>query len=280
MAHQKLVEEILGQLAQNNLADQTGDQSRGPLKYVLQERLYPKEGLIVELGTGSGQKTRFIAGQVNGRTVHTFDWFHGCPSDWRPGFLRAYDDFKGRSPTGLPANVTVHNGRFEDKLGPFVERELRTAKENKKVARIALLYVDVDIYESTIIGLSALAPLITRGTVIVFDELVNYQGFEQHELKAFAEFLLKFKKQYRTIGMLGPIDFYKQPGSPRDFPRYQKAAFTIYEAKDKAAPQPVVQRVVPIDDPFPPPDNPPSPPPAVGCSTISTGTQSGGSQPG
>jgi hypothetical protein len=51
------------------------------------------------------------------------------------------------------------------------------------------LHIDCDIYASTKEIFDNLVDNIVPGTVIVFDELYNYPGAEEHEFKAFQEFL-------------------------------------------------------------------------------------------
>lgn len=45
---------------------------------------------------------------------------------------------------------------------------------------------------------------LVPGSVIVFDELFNYPGYEQHEIKAFYEFISQNKIEW--IGIQGPIE--------------------------------------------------------------------------
>ena len=45
--------------------------------------------------------------------------------------------------------------------------------------------------------------LITADTIIVFDELVNYPTFENHEMLALYETLIKYDKTYKIIATSG-----------------------------------------------------------------------------
>ncbi len=197
----------------------------GPLVHVLNNKLYT-DGLIVELGTGEGKTAELISSKLSaGRKLDTFDWFYGRPEHWRVGYGQGEGNRGGKPPL-LPHNVIIHTGKFSATLSRFV-------KKNKK-KKIALLYVDCDLYSSTITGLTTLAPLIRSGTVIVFDEFINYPSYENHEFKAFLEFLKKKQKEYEVIGMKGHPDVYNGENW-----RIQKAAFRIYnkgEKRDKAKP--------------------------------------------
>ena len=64
---------------------------------------------------------------------------------------------------------------------------------------IAFLHIDCDIYSSTKEVFEILGDRIVSGTIIVFDEFYNYPGSENHEFKAFHEFLQKSGKKARYI---------------------------------------------------------------------------------
>ena len=67
---------------------------------------------------------------------------------------------------------------FHDTLPQFKEQVLKSNP-------IAFLHIDCDIYASA----KEIFDHIVPGTVIVFDEFYNYPGAEEHEFKAFQEFL-------------------------------------------------------------------------------------------
>ena len=54
-------------------------------------------------------------------------------------------------------------------------------------------------------GVNVLKEYIDKDSIIVFDELVNYTGFDgdNGELKAFYEFIIENKVDYEWIGMNG-----------------------------------------------------------------------------
>jgi hypothetical protein len=69
--------------------------------------------------------------------------------------------------------------------------------------------MDADLYSSTKYVLNILKDYIDEDCVVVFDELVNYHGFdgETGELKAFYEFINENEVDYEWIGMNGtPYD--------------------------------------------------------------------------
>ena len=64
---------------------------------------------------------------------------------------------------------------------------------------IAMLHIDSDLYSSSKTIFNNLADRIVPGTVIMFDEFYNYDGFEHHEYKAFKEFVEEYDVIYRWI---------------------------------------------------------------------------------
>jgi hypothetical protein len=144
----------------------------------------PAEGLILEFGVASGRTIRHVA-SLTERKIHGFDSFEGLPESWRTGFDQGM--FKQQLPA-VPSNVTLHKGWFSATLPPFM------SKTNEP---IALLHVDCDLYSSTALVLDTLKNSIGKGTVIVFDEYLNYPGWKQHEHKAFQEFVAKTGLTFR-----------------------------------------------------------------------------------
>lgn len=64
------------------------------------------------------------------------------------------------------------------------------------------MHIDCDLYNSTKTIFDNLAPRIKSGTIIVFDEYFNYPNWQQHEYKAFQEFVEdnNIKYEYIAIG--------------------------------------------------------------------------------
>lgn len=157
------------------------------LKHAINEA--PSKGSIVEMGVYKGSTIRFIARQLpSDRRIHGFDSFTGLPTAWIGH--RATFDVGGRLPR-VPRNVELHKGLFDDTLPGWVEANPEP---------LALLHVDCDLYASTVSGFNALRSLIVEGTVIVFDEYFNYPGWQDHEYKAFQEFVQVNEVEYTYLG--------------------------------------------------------------------------------
>lgn len=136
-------------------------------------------GTILDLGVYKGSSTRALARIFKSETIHGFDSFEGLPEDWAHVLKGAFGDVKGVLPD-MPDNVKLYKGWFDDTLPVW-----RKGYEDKP---ISLLRIDCDIYSSTKTIFDVLGDLVQKGTWIVFDELIGYRGWEDHEYKAFEEF--------------------------------------------------------------------------------------------
>ena len=147
-------------------------------------------GIICEFGVATGTTINHIARLSGGRIIHGFDGFTGLPEDWRSGFQA------GKFAQHIPAvekNVTLHVGLFSETLPQFVS----SLQED-----VAFLHVDCDLYSSTKEIFFYLGNRIKPGTVIVFDEYMNFPGWKNDEWKAFREFISSSKLKYKYVGLV------------------------------------------------------------------------------
>ena len=159
-------------------------------------------GLWLEFGVFTGTTLHKIAAATNA-TVYGFDSFEGLPETWRlsqqhpgNGFDRAYTmkgsfSLQGRVPTVHAKNAKLVKGWFNATLPQFLRDHPATP--------ITFLHVDCDLYSSAAYVLRQLTPRIRVGTVIVFDELINYPSFEHHEFRALVEWLAETGHVVRVI---------------------------------------------------------------------------------
>jgi predicted O-methyltransferase YrrM len=145
------------------------------------------DGLVLEFGVYQGASLRFIA-QRTSALVHGFDSFQGLPEDWTHFQRRGRFSLEGRVPQFDEPNIRIHDGLFGDTLGPFLE---------ENTGPVRFLHVDCDLYSSTREVLEILAERIVPGTVIVFDEYINFPGWQRHEYRAFQEFVADHGRSYR-----------------------------------------------------------------------------------
>jgi len=153
------------------------------------------QGLILEFGVWSGRTISVIAQHRPSSAVYGFDSFEGLPEAWRPGFGKEAFDTNGNMPA-VPANVHLVKGWFDATLPGFLAAHPGPA---------AFIHVDCDVYSSARTVLETLAPRIVPGTVIVFDELVNYPQYREHELKAFYEFVRDHGRAFSWVSAMCPV---------------------------------------------------------------------------
>jgi len=152
------------------------------LREVLENHFF--SGWAAEFGVYSGYSLRLIAEHL---PVIGFDSFEGLPEDWRPGFPKG--KFADRLPT-VPAyghNVMIQKGWFEDTVPNF------------PFPTLDLVHIDCDLYSSTVTALNGVVDYLTSGSIIVFDEFHGYDGWENHEAKAWDEFAASNGLVYRAI---------------------------------------------------------------------------------
>lgn len=155
-------------------------------------RTIPPEGFILEFGVASGRTITHLANLLPHRQLFGFDSFKGLPETWRPGFGEGA--FSRDQPPEVPGNVELVVGWFDRTLPGFLDQH-----PNDKAA---LIHVDCDLYSSTQTLFTQLKKRIVKGTIIVFDEYLNYPGWEQHEFLAFQEFVNVNHIHYEYIGVV------------------------------------------------------------------------------
>ena len=148
------------------------------------------DGLVLEFGVASGGTVNQLATLHKG-PVHGFDVFTGLPETWRPGFPKGA--FAQAKLPKVRPNVELVVGLFEDTLPGFVE---------KHPERVKLLHVDCDIYSGTVTIFSELEGQIDDDTIIVFDEYLNFAGWERDEHRAFMEFCARTDRVPQYLGFV------------------------------------------------------------------------------
>lgn len=167
-----------------------------PLEYVFEKMaLKHKPGTMwLEFGVASGRTINYIS-KFTSKTVYGFDSFEGLPEKWRKGFDRGAFSRNGEFPK-VNDNVVLVKGLFNETLPEFIRTH------DKKVS---FIHMDADLYSSTKYVFDTLKDYIDTDCVIIFDELLNYPGFDGDtgELKAFYEFVTENNVNYEWIGMNG-----------------------------------------------------------------------------
>ena len=163
-----------------HLRDAAGFKHRIALYRFVAGQIKHSQGLHLEFGVYKGDSINRLAELVPGATWYGFDSFVGLPETWTLGAKEGAFSVKGKLPP-VRDNVRLIEGFFENTLPGFVAQH--------RGATIALLHIDCDLYSSTKTVLSNLGDMLAPGSIIVFDELINYPGWQDDEYKAFMEFV-------------------------------------------------------------------------------------------
>lgn len=168
-----------------------------PLTYVFEHmKLQHKPGTLwLEFGVASGRTINYISKFTQDK-VYGFDSFEGLPEKWRDGFDKGCFNRNGKLPQ-VNSNVELIPGWFNETLPGFIQHHNHQ--------KVSFIHMDADLYSSTKYIFDLLKDYLDDDCVIVFDELVNYPGFDgdKGELKAFYEFITENRVDYEWIGMNG-----------------------------------------------------------------------------
>lgn len=147
-------------------------------------------GLWLEFGVYEANDLKQIARQHAG-DVYGFDSFEGLPEDWTHFQKKGRFSLEGQLPSQLPSNAKLVPGWFDQTLPRFL-------KEHEQP--IAFLHIDSDLYSSAKTVLHLVHGRLRPGTIIQFDDFVNYPGWKDGEHKAFHEFVELSSLRYEYIG--------------------------------------------------------------------------------
>ena len=109
-----------------------------------------------------------------------FDTFTGLPEDWNIGrCIEKAGSYSadGNVPTIEGGEFIV--GTFEDTLPSFYSKPRPMA---------SVINFDADLYSSTICALTFSKAVIDKDTILIFDEFIMHESWEQDEFKALNEF--------------------------------------------------------------------------------------------
>lgn len=135
------------------------------------------KGDWVEFGVGAGRSLKILRSLLPLRAhLWGFDSWKGLREPWlhHPSGHHKYPMptlFRGDS------RITLVSGYFEDTLPQWVEDR----------DQLSVIHFDCDLYSSTKTILESVNHLIRAGTILLFDEIYNFPGWETYEWKAFSE---------------------------------------------------------------------------------------------
>lgn len=147
-------------------------------------------GLVLEFGVASGRTINHWARRMPEKTIYGFDGFDGLPEHWTWRLRRGH--FRQPLPK-VRDNVELVVGWFSDTLDTFLAQHPKP---------VAFLHVDSDLYSSAKYVLESLVARLRVGTIIVFDEYLNFPGWHLDEHRAWQEVVAAHGLEYEYIGFV------------------------------------------------------------------------------
>lgn len=142
-----------------------------------------EEVLYLEFGVWKGESitewSRLLRNSAS--RLHGFDSFEGLPEEWNHrageafGLEKGHFSTQGNIPKVSDPRIKFYRGWFEETLPGYTFIESPTL----------VIFLDADLYSSTIYVLRTLKPHIKVGTIIYFDEFWD----PMHEQRALKEFV-------------------------------------------------------------------------------------------
>jgi len=123
-----------------------------------------------------------------------FDSFTGLPEDWHVGNGK-YERAGAYSSNGEIPKIEGGEfivGKFENTLPIFFAKPRPLA---------SVVNFDADLYSSTICALNQSKSVMDKDTVLVFDELIGHECWEDGEFKALNDFVFENKLTYEVVAI-------------------------------------------------------------------------------
>ena len=140
-----------------------------------------------EFGVWRGEAFRYLIKTF--KKGYGFDTFEGIPEDWHHEKTGSYPS-DGNIPQIEGGEFIV--GKFDNTLLTFFSEPRPTA---------SLINFDADLYSSTICALNHSKPVIDQHTLLVFDEFLMNDNWEDDEYKALNEFCLQNNYTYEVLAV-------------------------------------------------------------------------------
>lgn len=143
-----------------------------------------------EFGVFTGGTARaFLKCLPENTRFSLFDSFEGLPESWDENHPKGH--FACDIPVFEDERVEIIKGWFSDTVYDWV---------NVRERPLSFVHIDSDIYSSAKTVLMGCNGLIVPGTVILFDEMFGYEGWEHHEYKAYREWLKVCDRECEYLG--------------------------------------------------------------------------------
>ena len=149
--------------------------------------LSKKDRPFYEFGVWRGAAFRYLIKTF--KNGYGFDTFEGLPEDWHNEKSGTYSS-DGNVPKIKGGKFIV--GKFEDTLPSFFAKKRPVA---------SIINFDADLYSSTICALNFAKPVIDQHTILIFDEFIMNENWEQDEYRALEEFCDENNYNYEVLAI-------------------------------------------------------------------------------
>jgi len=163
----------------------------GFYEYILSKEKLNDEIEYLEFGVSKGCSLRWWLDNVTNPKANFigFDTFTGIPENY--GILpKGSMSNSGRPPLITDPRCSFQVGLFQDTLPGFIK--------SFRLRRRKVINIDCDLYSSTIFVLTALAPFLSVGDLIIFDDFGSLSCAE-HEFRAFNDFFSSYRIKYELV---------------------------------------------------------------------------------
>lgn len=146
-----------------------------------------KDRPFYEFGVWRGEAFRYLMKTY--KKGFGFDTFEGLPEDWHHEQAGTYSS-EGNIPKIKGGEFIV--GKFDETLPTFFEKSRPMA---------SIINFDADLYSSTICALNYAKRVIDKHTILIFDEFLMNNNWEDDEHKALVEFCSKNNCSHEVIAV-------------------------------------------------------------------------------
>jgi tetratricopeptide (TPR) repeat protein len=146
-----------------------------------------KDRPFYEFGVWRGEAFKYLIRTF--KKGYGFDTFTGLPEDWHEQKAGAYSS--DRKIPNIDGGEFIA-GKFEESLPVFFSDPRPMA---------SVINLDADLYSSTICALNYSKPVIDHHTILIFDELIVNNHWEQDEFKALNEFCSENNCTYEVVAL-------------------------------------------------------------------------------
>tara|TARA_Y100000310_G_scaffold167381_1_gene167131 strand:- start:248 stop:856 length:609 start_codon:yes stop_codon:yes gene_type:complete len=157
------------------------------LFYRMAMQYVKKDFSWAEFGTFKGITARiFLQFLPKDKNLYLFDSFKGLPEEWadsKRDEVSPIGTFARNPPNFDDSRAILQVGWFDDTVPLFVK--------DYKERGFSFIHIDCDLYSSTKTVLNGIKKLILPETVIIFDELCGVLRHQEHEYRAYEEFVIE-----------------------------------------------------------------------------------------